>query len=572
MGSCTFDVRNPLLGPLTPLGGEGDLPLHPLLVGSPAVDGAVGGATNDDQRNAWIDSYDPGPPDEWTVFDPIVDGDGDGTAARDLGAYERNDRWQTELLAVRAKGPSPHTIVTIPAGYDRGAGTVYAAASATSEFVTYVLPIADAPAGPFTPLGTEQDSYGASTFVSLGPFATALFASPGERFVRFSVTGKNPASAGYRLYLDFIEAKKSNVACPVAGVAAGGGHTCAVTSGGGVRCWGANGNGQLGGGAGADRPSPPAVDVAAGVAAVAAGAAHTCVLSTDGSVRCWGANGNGQLGDGSMAARAVPPGQPVLSGVSAIAAGSAYTCALMTGGGVRCWGANGSGQLGDGTTIDRPQPPITDVLAGAKAIAAGGAHTCALMTSGGVRCWGANGSGQLGDGTTIDRSTPPPADVAAGLAVVSAGDSHTCALTTAGGVRCWGHNGDGELGIGSYDLVLSPPSTDVLSGVKQVVASNVFTCALMTSGGVRCWGYNSHGEIGDDTVLAVDRLSPAAIDILGGAASLSAGLTHVCALMTSGGVRCWGGNDSGQLGDGMAPIFALTPPTMDIPGFTGTCD
>ena len=44
-------------------------------------------------------------PPTWTLFDPLVDGDGDGTAVRDLGAYERNDRWQTELLAVRAQGP-----------------------------------------------------------------------------------------------------------------------------------------------------------------------------------------------------------------------------------------------------------------------------------------------------------------------------------------------------------------------------------------------------------------------------------------------------------------------------------
>jgi alpha-tubulin suppressor-like RCC1 family protein len=170
-----------------------------------------------------------------------------------------------------------------------------------------------------------------------------------------------------------------------------------------------------------------------------------------------------------------------------------------------------------------------------------------------------------------DRSTPPGADVGGGFAAVSAGDTHTCALTTAGGVRCWGHNADGELGIGHYDIVSSPPTTDVLTGVKQVVASNVFTCALTTGGGVRCWGYNSHGEIGDDTVLAVDRLSPAAVDILGGVASLAAGTAHVCAVMATGGVRCWGGNDNGQLGDGMAPILALTPPTMDIPGFTGTC-
>ena len=50
------------------------------------------------------------------MFDPLVDGDGDGTAVRDLGAIERNERWQTELLAVRAQGPAPHTVVTIPGG------------------------------------------------------------------------------------------------------------------------------------------------------------------------------------------------------------------------------------------------------------------------------------------------------------------------------------------------------------------------------------------------------------------------------------------------------------------------
>jgi alpha-tubulin suppressor-like RCC1 family protein len=598
MGGCKLDVRNPLLGPLMPFGGAGDRPLQPLLTGSLAIDGAVGAGTADEQRDDWIDGLDPTPPPDWTVFDPLVDGDGDGTAARDLGAYERNDRWQTELLAVRAQGPSPHTIVTIPAGYDRGAGTAYAAAGATNELVTYALPIGEAgrydftigvrrdadagkfqiavaedPAGPWTPVGTEQDGYGAaSAFATVGPFGSPLFESPGEKLVRFSVTGKNAASAGYRLYLDFIEAKKSTTPCPVAALAAGGNHTCARLGSGGVRCWGGNDSGQLGDGAGVGRASPPAVDVGSGVAAIATGGAHTCALSSDGGVRCWGANGNGQLGDGSTAARATPPADPVLSGVAAIAAGRSHTCALMTTGGVRCWGGNGDGQLGDGSTTDSPRPPTADVLTGAKAVSAGGTHTCALMTSGGVRCWGANGNGQLGDGTTDDRSTPPAADVGGDFAAVSAGDTHTCALTTAGGVRCWGHNADGELGIGRYDVVLSPPTTDVLTGVKQVVASNVFTCALTTSGGVRCWGYNSHGEIGDDTVLAVDRLSPAAVDILGGVTSLAAGAAHVCAVMATGGVRCWGGNDDGQLGDGMVPIIALTPPTMDIPGFTGTCE
>ncbi|HWJ56743.1 MAG TPA: hypothetical protein VNR90_10985, partial [Vicinamibacterales bacterium] len=490
MGGCTFDVRNPFLGPLTPMGGAGDLPVQLPLLGSPAVDGAPDDTARDQQRDDWIYGTDLAMPAAWTLFDRVVDGDGDGMAARDMGAIERNDRWQTELLAVRAQGASTHTVVTIPDGYERGAGTTYAATSDTNEFVTYALPIGEPgrydvttgarrdgdggkfqiaiatdPAGPWTPLGPEQDGYSASgTFVSLGPFTTPLFPKAGEALVRFLVTGKNPASNGYHVNLDFIETKKRTGACPVADLAAGQTHTCALLSSGGVRCWGGDANGQLGDGGGADTSRPPAIDAIGNAQALATGASHTCVLSTAGDVRCWGANASGQLGDGTTTARATPPSAPVLSGVKAIAAGRDYTCALMNGGGVRCWGGNASGQLGDGGTSNRLAPPSSDVLSNVKAITAGGAHTCALTTTGGVRCWGANASGQLGDGTTDDRPAPPSSDAVGGIAAVSAGDTHTCAITNAGGLRCWGHNGDGEIGIGNYDLVLSPPNSDVLSG------------------------------------------------------------------------------------------------------------
>ena len=334
MGGCTFDVRNPMLGPLTPFGGEGNLPLHPLLAGSPAVDAALDDGGRDEQRNGWIADTDSLPqPAGWMMFEPLVDGDGDGMAVRDLGAYERNDRWQTELLAVRAQGPATHTVVTIPGGYDRGAGTTYAAASATDEFVTYALPIgepgrydltigarkaadagklqvavADDPAGPWTDLGAEQDGYAAtSAFVSLGPFP-ALFTSAGEKLLRLSVTGKNPASAGYRLYLDYVAAKRS-----AGGVSGRGGRgrrrsqllrssPVAASAAGAPTAPASSATA-----AALISRSPPVVDAISGVTAVAAGAAHTCALSSDGSVRCWGANASGQLGDGSTTARAIPP-------------------------------------------------------------------------------------------------------------------------------------------------------------------------------------------------------------------------------------------------------------------------
>ncbi|MES1204693.1 MAG: chromosome condensation regulator RCC1 [Pseudomonadota bacterium] len=358
--------------------------------------------------------------------------------------------------------------------------------------------------------------------------------------------------------------------CSVRAISAGAHHTCVLTAEGGVRCWGLGRDGQLGDGARADRASPPAVDVFTGAAAVGAGAAHTCLLTAEGGVRCWGLNGDGQLGDGTLTARTAPGDEDVLTGVKAIAVGAAHTCALLATGGVRCWGRNHAGQLGDGTTTGRATPPPADVLTGVKAIAAGGAHTCALLTTGqgGVRCWGLNVFGQLGDGMTDgDRSAPPPADAIADVRSVSAGDAHTCVVTTAGGVRCWGRNADGELGDGTYDSIALPPSADVLTGATAVAAGLNFTCALLAAGGgVRCWGYNSNGQLGDDTELNVDRLRPPDADVLGRAAALAVGAGHTCALMASGGVRCWGANADGQVGDGRAPADSMFPPGADLEG------
>ncbi|MEQ1742427.1 MAG: RCC1 domain-containing protein, partial [Candidatus Nitrotoga sp.] len=43
-----------------------------------------------------------------------------------------------------------------------------------------------------------------------------------------------------------------------------------------------------------------------GVAAIAAGGIHTCVLTTAGGAKCWGHNSEGQLGDNSTTNRLTP--------------------------------------------------------------------------------------------------------------------------------------------------------------------------------------------------------------------------------------------------------------------------
>jgi len=351
-------------------------------------------------------------------------------------------------------------------------------------------------------------------------------------------------------------------------LAAGGQHTCAVASGGGARCWGYNAIGQLGDDTSINRLAPVDVSgLASGVAALAAGENHTCALTTGGAAMCWGYNGDGQLGDDSTTLRLAPVGVSGLaSGVAALAAGDNHTCALTTGGGVKCWGRNNLGQLGDDSTTGRLAPvDVTGLGSGVAAIAAGASFTCALTTAGAMKCWGGNGSGQLGDGTTTSRGTPGDVSgLATDVSAIAAGANHACAVMAGGGAKCWGLNSNGQLGVGLYTVHHTPADVSGLaSGVARLGGGNIHTCALTTGGGVKCWGASLVGQVGDGTTET--RLAP--VDVTGlasGATALDVGANHACVLATGGGVKCWGANQYGALGDGTAGIRPLPVDVLDL--------
>ena len=161
-----------------------------------------------------------------------------------------------------------------------------------------------------------------------------------------------------------------------------------------------------------------------------------------------------------------------------------------------------------------------------------------------------------------------------GISAIEAGYRYTAALTADATVKAWGVGplgNESSLQVSTPIDVLVAPGGVPLTGVTAIAGGSFHACALTSGGGVKCWGDNNNGRLGDGTTIA--RLTP--VDVLtspggvplSGVVAIAVENSHTCALTDAGAVKCWGANTDGQLGDDTT-VAKHTP--VDASGLSAT--
>lgn len=272
---------------------------------------------------------------------------------------------------------------------------------------------------------------------------------------------------------------------------------------------------------------------------------------------------------------------------SDLVSGAAHTCVLLNSG-VKCFGRSLFGAPTGQYSYDRglEAADMGDALPAVslgtgrtvKAVARGAYHACAILDDGGVKCWGRNSSGGLGLGDTNHRSAGASemgnalskVNLGTGRTAkqITAGAGFTCAVLDDNSVKCWGDNTYGNLGLGDVaargdaagEMGSSLPVVNLGTGrtATKLVAGPAHVCAILDNGSLKCWGLNNSGQLGlgdinsrgDNAGEMGDSLPSVDLGTAHTAKAVTLGVAHTCATLEDDTLKCWGQGANGALGLG----------------------
>lgn len=246
--------------------------------------------------------------------------------------------------------------------------------------------------------------------------------------------------------------------------------------------------------------------------------------------------------------------------VKEVQSGADYSCALTMARSVICWGANNYGQLGRGSGPTQSSTPQTvPGVNDVVSISVGPSQTCTVNSTGVVSCWGKN---TFSSGGSDYLASPIELPMLGTVRSVSVGLTGTCLVKTDNKVYCIGSFGAG-LDLNSYTEI-----TGVSDAGSSVAVGWGHACVLTLTGGVKCWGENRNGQIGDGTTTS--RSTATSVTGISNATSIS--VTKLdssgasCAALSDGSIKCWGWNGIGRFNNANGGFIRNSPGSLNLGG------
>ena len=353
-------------------------------------------------------------------------------------------------------------------------------------------------------------------------------------------------------------------------VSSGSCHTLAVDDGGALWGWGWNLHGELGGGtvdnSGGGEEGPfqtVPVKLMEDVTSASAGLRWSAAVRTDGTLWFWG--------DGKAPSKWMDDVKLV-----SLDKYSMRGAAVTNDGALWLWGDADSLLFAGGPLGDVSQTPVKAMEDVADA-AIGYGHIMALKTDGTLWSWGADGEGEAGSGGTGHMASggpycAQPTQIMDHVAKLVPGCTEAMAVKDDGTLWAWGMAADGLLSwtgahnaAGMYNEPIQTVPVQVMDGVADAAFGGGTQYVLKTDGTLWSCGGGLLGQAGSGAMEAPAPGEPP-VQILTGAAQVTAGEGFALARRSDGTLWAWGGNELGELGTGgMGDRAGMSGPCQSVP-------